>query len=421
MWREGGKLSVAGLLLSGLFTMPCFAQTSPNEAAPKSAFKDNLFSRFEPRFSGDLRLRYQHLQRDSFAEDGQALTLRFHGALEAKIFDKTYILGEVESVTAGIVNFNDGTGRQPQFPFIPDPEGLELNRLQIISEAIPKTRITAGRQRLALDDWRFIGAFPFRQNSQTIDALRVETKAIGSGVLDAGYFNKVRRPLGADNNNGVFSGDSYFLNYNLATPFGRFAAFHYALDLETGTDLPRQNASSQTTGARILGRRDWDNISLVWAGSYARQSDYANSPIEYAADYMLAELSALPGPFEFKVRGEILGSDNGHAVQTPLASLHKFQGFADKFLSTPDEGVRDYSVFAQYDFGALGPFSNIEGFARHHWFEADTNGRNYGRELNLSLKAKVRKTSFSLEYANYKAETFSDDTQALFLTSEISF
>ena len=421
MRREGGKLSVAVLLLSGLLTLPCFAQTSPDIAASEPSFKDQLFSRFEPRVSGDLRLRYQHLQRDDFADDGQALTLRFQGALEAKISEKTYILGEIEGVKAVVEDFNDGTGRRPQFPFIPDPEGLELNRLQIITEAIPETRITAGRQRLALDDWRFIGAFPFRQNGQTIEALRFETKTIGSGVLDAGYFNKVRRPLGANNDNGKFSGDSYFLNYNLATPFGRFAAFHYALDLETGTDSLPQYASSQTTGARILGRRDWEGLSLVWEGSYARQSDYANSPIDYAADYMLAQISVHPGPFAFKLRGEILGSDDGHAVQTPLASLHRFQGFADKFLLTPDEGVRDYSVFAKYDFGALGPFSNVESFARHHWFEADTTGRNYGRELNLSLKAKLHKTGFALEYANYKAETFSDDTQAFFLTSEISF
>jgi len=274
MRREGGKLSVAVLLLSGLLTLPCVAQTSPDIAFSEPSFKNHLFSRFEPRVSGDLRLRYQHLQRDDFADDGQALTLRFQGALEAKISEKTYILGEIEGVKAVVEDFNDGTGRRPQFPFIPDPEGLELNRLQIITEA--------------------------------------------------------------NNDNGKFSGDSYFLNYNLATPFGRFAAFHYALDLETGTDSLPQYASSQTTGARILGRRDWD-------------------------------------------------------------------------------------VFAKYDFGALGPFSNVESFARHHWFEADTTGRNYGRELNLSLKAKLHKTGFALEYANYKAETFSVDTQAFFLTSEISF
>jgi len=225
-----------------------------------------------------------------------------------------------------------------------------------------------------LDDWRFVGAFPFRQNSQTVDAIRFETKALGAGNLDAGYFNKVHRPLGSRNPNGVFSGDSYYLNYNIATPLGRFTAFHYALDLKTTADtFLRQNASSQTTGARLLGRRDWDNLSIIWAGSYARQTDYANNPSNY------------------------------------------------EFLTTPNDGVRDYSILGRYNFGSIGPISNVETFARHHWFESDTDQRSYGRELNLSLKATLNKTSFALEYADYKAETFSGDTRTLFLTTEISF
>lgn len=375
-----------------------------------------------PRFSGDVRLRYQSLNRDDFNEDGQALTLRFRGNIEADIFDKTSALIEIEGNTALIDEFNDGTGNRPLFPVIPDPAGLELNRLQIISEIVPKTRITAGRQRLALDDWRFIGAFPFRQNDQTIDAMRIETTALGPGILDIGYFNKVHRPLGPDNIGGVFDGDSFFINYNLATVLGRVSVFHYALELETGPLGPlRHIGSSQTTGIRVFGRRDAEPVSVVWQGSYARQSNYSDNPNIYAADYGLAELSLKPADFTLKLRVEKLGSDNGQSLQTPLASLHRFQGFSDQFLRTPPDGVRDYSAFLQYDFGSFGPIKDVKSFVRHHWFHADTDGRNYGRELNLSLKAKVNKVGLALEYANYKAETFSSDTQALFLTTEFSF
>jgi len=409
MARRGRQLGLGGALLSSLFAIPCFAQ-------------DTLLSAIEPRLSGDFRLRYQSLNRDDFAENGQALTLRFHGALEAKIFDKTSFLAEIEGVTALIDDYNDGTGNLLEFPVIPDPEGIELNRLQVITEAIPQTRVTIGRQRLALDDWRFIGAFPFRQNDQTIEAVRLEITAFGSGILDVGYFNKVHRPLGNNNINGVFRGDSFFANYNLATKIGRVSIFHYATELETGPEgILRNIESSQTTGARVLGRRDWEDFSIVWEGSYARQRDYLDNPNDYAADYGLAELTLKPGAFSFNIRGEVLGSDNGVAVQTPLASLHRFQGFSDQFLSTPDDGIRDYSTTVQYDFGQIGPFSDVKSFARHHWFEADTDGRNYGRELNLSLKAKFNKIGFALEYADYKAETFSSDTKTVFLTTKVSF
>ena len=130
-------------------------------------YQESLES-YAPRFSGDLRLRYQTLERDDFEEEGEALTLRFLGAIEFDIFDKTSVLAEVEGVTALIDDFNDGTGDTPLFPVVPDPEGFELNRLQIISEIIPETRITIGRQRLAIDDWRFIGAFLYRQNLSLI-------------------------------------------------------------------------------------------------------------------------------------------------------------------------------------------------------------------------------------------------------------
>ena len=409
MQKGGRKLSICLAFIFCLVGTSSFAQD-------ESGFS------IDPRVSGDLRLRYQGLERDDFTENGEALTLRFVGTFEADIFDKTSFLAEIEGVTALIDDYDDGTAAQPLLPLIPDPEGLELNRLQIITEVIPQTRLTLGRQRLALDDWRFIGAFPFRQNNQTFEAARLETTAFGPGILDIGYFNKVRRPLGEDNIAGVFTGDSFFANYNLATAIGRVSVFHYATELETGPIGPlRHISSSQTTGARVLGRRDWANLTLVWEGSYARQSDYSDNPNDYAANYGLAEVTVKPANFELKFRGEILGSDNGQAVQTPLASLHGFQGFADQFLTTPDDGVRDYSAKLQYNFGQIGPFTDVKSFARYHWFEADTDGRNYGRELNLSLKARVNKTGFALEYADYKAETFSSDTKALFLTTEISF
>lgn len=403
------QFCLSAVLLTGSIAMPAMAQETPLDI-------------FKPRVSGDLRLRYQHLNQADFMENGNALTLRILGGLEVDLFKDTSFLAEIEGVVALQGDYDDGTGVNSEFPLIPDPEGLELNRFQIISEAIPKTRLTIGRQRLALDDWRFIGAFPFRQNNQSIEAIRIETTAFGPGIFDVGYFNKVRRPLGGDNVNGVFSGDSLFANYNLATPFGRVSLFHYALDLETSAaDSREAGDSTQTTGARVLGRRDWDNVSFVWEGSYAQQSDYSNNPIDYTADYGLVEFSIKPHAFTFKVRGEVLGSDNGQSLQTPLASLHRFQGFTDQFLRTPVDGVRDYSILAQYDFGSWAGVSDIKAFARHHWFQADTDGRAYGKELDMSVQATINKTRVALEYGSYKAKSFSSDSKAVFLTTEVSF
>ena len=37
----------------------------------------------------------------------------------------------------------------------------------------------------------------------------------------------------------------------------------------------------------------------------------------------------------------MLGSDNGVGFSTPLNNGHRYQGWADKFLATPGDGIED--------------------------------------------------------------------------------
>ena len=411
--------------------MPALAQLTLPQFKPQS--DTSFLSKF--RLSSDLRLRYQLLESDDFALNANSATLRLHSALEFDVTDKITFLVEGEGITSLVDEFNDGTGNNPQFPAIPDPSGLELNRLQLATTLIPKTRVTLGRQRIAIDDSRFIGTFDFRQNDQTIDGVRAETRLFGPGVLDVGYFNQVNRPLGNDNINGTFEGDSFFVNYGAQSPIGRIAAFHYSTELETQPFADNQiaaapvtqgplagmNFSSRTTGVRILGRRHWDDFGIVWEGAFARQSDFAGNPLDYSANYGLAALTLEPKNWTVKLRGEILGSGDGQGFQTPLGTLHKFQGFSDQFLVTPEQGVRDYSAQLQYNFGQIGPFSAVKAFGRYHVFEADTDGSSLGEELNFSLSAKLNRSKFALEFARYEADQFSQDNQSVFVTLQTVF
>jgi len=420
------------MTVSDYRSTPIFDEDNPVKLGDESAF-ESLLSR--ARLSTDIRFRYQFLEQDDFELNADSATLRVHSALEFDLTDKTTFLVEGEGIVGLVNEFNDGTGNNPQFPTIPDPNGVKLNRLQLATSIIPKTRITLGRQRIAIDDSRFIGTFDFRQNDQTIDGVRAETRLFGPGVLDVGYFNQVNRPLGNDNINGVFEGDSFFVNYGSQTPVGRISAFHYSTELETQPFADNQSAavpategpltgmnfSSRTTGVRILGRRHWDDFGLVWEGAFARQSDIADNPLDYTANYGLAALTIEPKNWTINLRGEVLGSGDGQGFQTPLGTLHKFQGLSDQFLVTPEDGVRDYSALVQYNFGQIGPFSAVKAFARHHWFEADTDGQNFGQELNLSLSAKLNQSKFVLEFARYDADQFSEDNQSVFVTVQTSF
>ena len=371
-------------------------------------------------------MRLQAVDLDNDApnplRDGEALTLRLAGQAEFALEPRTTALFELEGVVALNDGFNDGRGRRPNRPFIPDPEGLEINRAQISTERWDGTRITLGRQRIALDDWRFIGEFPFRQNHQSIDALRIETRRLGPGSLDAGYFNRVQRPLGRDNPGGRFEGDSVFANYTLSSPIGRVTAFHYRFDIETGPQgVLRHVFSNRVTGARLFGRRQSGDLGVSWEASYAHQTDHDDNPIDYAADYGMGEikLETLRGALTF--RAERLGADNGQGFQTPLASLHKFQGLADQFLRTPGDGVDDLSVAASAELGDLGVLRDVRVLARHHWFSAAETSQDYGRELDLTLGAKIGDVGLSLEFADYSARGFATDKQVISISTAIGF
>jgi len=71
-----------------------------------------------------------------------------------------------------------------------------LNRLQVAYSGLPDTVVTVGRQRINLDNQRFVGAVAFRQNEQTFDALRVANTSVKGLSLSYAFVNQVNRFFG---------------------------------------------------------------------------------------------------------------------------------------------------------------------------------------------------------------------------------
>ena len=68
------------------------------------------------------------------------------------------------------------------FTLINDPDEVELNRAQLSYALNKDLSATIGRQRILIDDQRFIGNVGWRQNEQTFDSARVDG---GVGALKA--------------------------------------------------------------------------------------------------------------------------------------------------------------------------------------------------------------------------------------------
>ena len=367
---------------------------------------------------GEARLRYESVDQDGLAVNAEALTLRVRAGVEAKA-GRWSALVEGQGNLAIDDDYFDGLHGAATRPLIADPDNISLARAQV-RYASPVFAMTAGRQRIAFDDERFVGGVGFRQNGQSFDAVRVEVTPIKGVKADIAYAWSVRTIWGIDGTGArqqAVSGDNLFANAGVTTPAGKISAFAYLVDQDEAT-MQGFRMSSQSYGARLDGTQALGKTKMAWQLSYARQSDWHRNPNSYSADYYLADIAVDFGGPRLGAGYEVLGASNGTALtsfQTPLATGFKFQGWADKFLITPPDGVRDLYASAGWGWKAVGPLKTVTLQAAYHDYRSDRASRSYGDEIDLLASAKLGKATGSVRYAHYNADTFSTDTDKFWL------
>jgi len=367
----------------------------------------------------ETRLRYEHVDQDGLAETADALTVRARAGVQASSgrLSATVV---AQGTLAVIDDYYDGLNGAATRPLVADPQNvaLYLAQLQYRTKAFT---LTAGRQKIALDDERFVGNIAFRDNAQTFDAVRAEIAPVKGVKLDISYAWSVRTIWGIDGNSArqqAVSGDNVLANLSWASPVGTLTGFAYLVDQgEAAVQGFRQ--SSRTYGARLAGSRPLaPAVGLAYQFAYARQWDYHRNPNDYAADYWLADVTLDVKGWKLNAGREVLGASDGLAFtsfQTPLGTNFKFQGWADKFLTTPANGVRDFYLGGGYGWKQLGPLSGVALQASWHRFDSDRSSLHYGNEVDLLASAKVKKTAVSLRYAHYDARRFGADTDKVWL------
>jgi hypothetical protein len=353
----------------------------------------------------DLRLRTENVDQDGIANDAHATTLRLRAGFETGKAWNTALLVEAE----GVLPIQNDYRPDPMiasmtaYPVVADPEGYEINRFQLVNSSLPGTTLTLGRQRIALDDQRFVGPVGWRQNEQTFDALRMVNKSIKNLVIDATWFNKVNRLFGEESPQGDFEGDSALLNVSYQTKVGKLTAFNYLLEFENISTVPAAvRDSTNTRGLRFAGDKMAGKVKLAYAASYAQQSEYADNPLDFDLDYRYAELGATYKQFTLGYGVEFMEGNGVKGFTTPLATLHKFQGWADKFLGTPANGIEDKYATLGINLKAVAGLETLSVVASHHDYEAERLDADYGTELNVSLAAKYKKVNVMLKFADYE-------------------
>lgn len=368
----------------------------------------------------DFRARYEGVDQDGLPEDADAFTLRSRLNYQTGTLSGFSAFVEFDDVTAlGEDDYNDTRNGHTSFPIVADPEGTEVNQAYIQYSGFSDTQLRYGRQRIKLDNERYIGSVAWRQNEQTFDSFSIENKSLKDTTISYAYIDKVQRVFGPDSGTPPeeFEGGSQLFNLKYeGFAIGALTAYDYRLDFDNAAA-----SSSNTYGLRFDGKTGIaQGLNLIYAIELASQSDAGDNPVDYKADYRLLELGLKSSEgYSATLGQEVLGSDGGKAggaFQTPLATGHKFQGWADKFLNTPNTGIDDrYLSLGAALFG-------VNALASYHDYQADEGSLDYGTEWNASLVKKFGKTyELMLKYADYQADDFQTDTSKLWLQASAVF
>ncbi|MGL4543333.1 MAG: alginate export family protein, partial [Polymorphobacter sp.] len=302
--RGSAGVRLAVLALAAGVAGAAHAAPAPASAPAAAPAADPLF---KPLI--DMRLRYEGVDQAGFANQADALTLRVRAGGDLRIAPATRVLVEAEAVLGIVNDYNSTTNGKFLYPVVADPQNIEINRLQIQNKSIAGTTLTAGRQRINLDDQRFVGAVGFRQSEQTFDAARIETSPVKNLKIDLTYAWQDNTIFGVDSTIAHIDGNNIFANIAYATPIGTLSGFGYWVDQDAPTRL---QFSSVTYGARFAGKHGFSKTaSATYALSWAHQQQAFDNPFTYDADYYLADVGLGFGGFAIGAGYEVLGASSG--------------------------------------------------------------------------------------------------------------
>lgn len=391
------------------------AAAEDDAASPAAAIADG-------KLLLNLRGRYEHARQEGKPEDANALTLQTLLGWQTAAYRGFSATAQLIDVGRGNDNYNDTKNGQTQFPVVADPDNTDINQLFVDYTGVPDTRLRLGKQSIKLDNVRFIGNVEFRQVMQVFTGATVENRSLRDTTLYAGHLERLKT---------VF-GDQQAIRLDIAhaawewRPGSVLAAYGYFHDsAKTASATGFADNSNRILGVRADGayplHGQW---RALYTAEYAKQDRYADGDPRIDADYAHAGIGLGWSAYYLRADYELLGSNHGqYGFQMPLGTNHPFQGWADLFLTTPPQGIRDAYI------SAGGPLWQARWVAEIHDFRSDYGSIHYGLELDVGLGYALRKDLIGkIEFADFHeddvlspATARKRDTQRLWITLIYNF
>lgn len=381
------------LSLVGVSMMSAGVANVPIEITPENQNVSDVGIFNNTKFTGELRPRYENAD-DSINDTANAATMRFSLSASTE-------LGAIEGLSAygqilAVTNFgyDEYAPEQTGYAVIADPQSERVTQAYLDYKT-GDTLFRLGRQIVNLDDERFVGVVDWRQMPQTFMGYTVSNNSIENLGLLASYVTDrygVTDASSEGTETVLLHADYKVMEQLKITGYGYLIG-----------------SSSNTYGLMATGKASIIN----YIAEVAIQQD---ASIEYQtigkpsvdAMYYRLDASTMYGGFVFGVAFESLGEADGnsHGFTTPLATLHKWQGFADVFLGY----TAGSSAFGLNDaYAKIGYVSKEYGkvFGFYHDFSAketllgstDSAGSEFDLLYSFDFSEKLNATAKAAFFA----------------------
>jgi len=378
------------------FTLSLLAAAIISTPAAFAADSDLTSALTDGKLSANLNLRYEGVDQDNALKDANALTLRTRINYTTGSFKGFSAAVEVENSVALVDDYNDLLGEGAGYAVVADPDHTELDQAYLAYDN-GKLSGKIGRQVITMDNHRFVGHVGWRQDRQTFDALTLGYQLSEDTKISYAYLAKRNRILSDEKD--VDSKD-HLLNISHKLGTGTLTGYAYLLKKDEAA-----KEEINTYGLRYAGSVDLSGSEITYSAEFATQDKDTDDTDDKSANYFAVDAGTKVAGLNVKVGYELLGSDNGdYGFATPLATLHKFNGWADQFLGTPAQGLQDIyvSVGGKLAGGswtiAVHDFSADDGTIGADNFGSEVDAV-YAKAINKTFKAGIKLAAYSAKDA----------------------
>ncbi|WP_265595152.1 hypothetical protein [Haloferula sp. BvORR071] len=328
----------------------------------------------------DIRARYEFADVDHF-DPSHALTIRERLGLKTKDWYGFSAFVEGEFTQAAVDDYSGGApGVNPFDPrnsIIADPENNELNQLILQYKGFDTT-VKLGRQRIIYDNAAFIGNVGWRQNEQTYDGISITNTSIEGLTASYSYIDQVNRIYGTDAT-GIFEnapGEIHLFNASYAGIKGlTLGAYAYLMEFD---DAAATGWDNNTFG--ISAKGTLATVQLYGELAYQDDAGPLNDKEGLYAHFYATKAF---GPHSFTLGIEHLDA----GVQTPLATVHAFNGYADATDARRINGTHG-GLTDTYLAYTVPIFCGIKWMNQAHIFGDNSISDNFGFGFDSVLTKK---------------------------------